>query len=143
MRVGQKKLHKIITMRYLVTMLLLLPLFLSAQLEVDYRKIPPTEGRYGHYVTKNGAVISLKDSITIGLPTGPDGFRFITAGWVSEDNIIAGRNIVVTGIRTFKRNYLRNKVFLKFRGTGILSPSFIDYEMALKSGEIEAISVKD
>ncbi len=119
-------------------MLLLLPLLVAAQLKVNYKTIPEKEGRYGSYVTKNGNVVSLKDTITIGLPTGPEGFRFITSGWESQSNITAGRKVVISEIRTFKRNHLKSKVFLKFKGLGVFYPSFIDYEMALTSGEIEA-----
>jgi hypothetical protein len=125
-------------MKTIILMLLLVPMITSSQLKVDYQNIPPIEGRYGSYLTKNGSVISLGDSITIGVPTGPYGFRFIASGKFDADNVIAGRTVKVARIRTFKRNRLRNKVFLEFKSYGILAPFRIDYEMALQSGELEA-----
>ncbi|CAN0604589.1 unnamed protein product, partial [Ectocarpus sp. 12 AP-2014] len=93
------------------------------------------EGRYGSYLTQNGRLISLNDTLTVGMPSGPDGFRYITARWVNASNIISGRKVTVNHIRTFKRNRLKGKVFLQFKAYG-LAPFFIDYEMAFTSGEI-------
>lgn len=129
-------------MKKILLLLIAIPAFAVAQIEVNHENIPKKEGRYGTYVTKSGTVISLKDLITIGLPNGPDGFRFITMGWEGANNVISGRKVSVKRIRTFKRNILRGKVFLEFN-LNTLSPFRIDYEMALKSGEIEAPSVTE
>ncbi|MFS4416329.1 hypothetical protein [Maribacter sp. 2307ULW6-5] len=118
--------------------LLLFPLFCMGQINVKYADIPKKEGRYGTYVTKSGQTIALRDSLTIGMPTGPNGFRFINVGKFSASNVIAGRKVGVERIRTFRRGRLRGKVFVEANSYGLMRPFRIDYEMALKSGEIVA-----
>jgi hypothetical protein len=124
-------------MKLLINIIVLLPILAISQRDIKFGNIPLMAASYNTYTAKDGQIISFKDSITIGIPSGADGFRFITRDWVGANNIIAGRKLPIKRIRSFQRRLLRNKIFLEIRPYGI-SPIFVDYEMAFESGEIIA-----
>jgi len=126
-------------MKHILLLITVIPILAAGQIQVNYANVPEKEGRYGSYLTKSGQVVSFNDSVTIGMPTGPNGFRHITTARLSADNVISGRTVAIKRIRTFKRKRLRSKVFLEVRPYG-LARFLIDYEIALKSSEIEGPS---
>lgn len=124
-------------MKILLISLFIVPVMVFGQRHATFEKIPFSPASYNSYTAKNGSQISYKDSIKIGAPSGPNGFRYITRQWLSAKNIIAGKKVAIHSIRSFKRRKLRNKIFIEIRPYG-LAPFFVDYEMALESGEIKS-----
>lgn len=83
------------------------------------------------YVTKEGDTLTVGQPITLGIPTGAEGFRFLTQGNQPVANWLAGTEVT---IHKFKK--VRGKTYVLFKGYGLL-PIYIDYEIARQTGEVE------
>ena len=90
---------------------------------------------YSAYVSKTGDIIHEGDTLIIGKPNGEFGFTYIQQGGMRVANKLAGKQAVITQIKSYgtkKRGYT---LFVQFKGWG-LAPVFIDYDNALQTGEI-------
>lgn len=122
-------------MKTALFLLMIVPMSIFAQDQVNWTDIPKKNGKYSSYITRKGNTISVGDVITIGTPSTPDGFLWISQGGQQTANFLAGVDVEITKIRTYKGRFA-GKAYLEFKGYGLL-PVSIDYEIALKTGEIE------
>lgn len=106
-----------------------------SQKTVSFSEIPKKSSKFDTYITRSKDTISIGDTITLGLPSSDIGFRYVTQGGMKCADFLASADVEITRIRTF-RNRFSGKVYLEFKGYGLL-PLLIDYETALKIGEIE------
>lgn len=97
--------------------------------------IPNSKKTYQSYICKNGEKISVGDTLTIGMPSTDHGFKFITQGGQRAADFLAGKQVDITKIRTYKGRF-SGAAYLEFKGFG-LAPVSINYENALRAGEIE------
>lgn len=99
---------------------------------VEYNKYPDTKlHKYTSYVSKSGDIINIGDTLIIGIPSGIKTFNFIQQGMEFCAPHISGKQVVVTGIRSYKNN-----LFIEFKGYGLV-PVYIQYENAIDVKEIK------
>lgn len=98
-----------------------------------YNKIEKS-GNFTEYQTKEGAVIKISDTITIGYPLGQT-FTFITQGNTPTVASLSNNKVVVSKIKSAGNATRGYKIYLLFKGYGI--SCYIDYEAALETGEIK------
>ena len=82
------------------------------------------------YISNEGDTLKIGQQLTLGIPTGADGFRFITQGNEPVANWLSN-----TEIEIFKFKKVRGKTYVLFKGYGLL-PVYIDYETARQTGEV-------
>lgn len=122
--------------KLLIATLLILPILTIAQKIGKFGELPKGKNRFDLYITKSGDTLSVGDNITIGMPSSDNGFNFITQGGVKSAVFLSDRTIEIYRIRTFRDKRFAKRAFVQFKGYGML-PVDIDYELALKRGEIE------
>lgn len=83
------------------------------------------------YVSKEGDTIHVGQAITLGLPTGNTGFRYITQGNEPVADWLAGETVNIHAFKT-----VRSKMYVLFKGFGLI-PVYIDWEIARRAGEVE------
>lgn len=121
-------------MNLILKCILFIPILAIGQRNARYNAVPVENVSYQSYETKSGEVISYRDSVQIGMPTGPNGFRFITwRNGTVVSNKLAGQKFPIRAIKSFRRRDRRTKIYFEIRAYGMF---LIDYEMALKTGEI-------
>lgn len=116
--------------------LLLFTLTVSSQKTIKYGNVPSGKARYDTYITKKGDTISTGQTIKIGLPSSDNGFNHITQGGQKGAVFLSDREVEIYRIRTYKDKRFEKRAYIQFKGYGML-PVDIDYELALKTGEIE------
>jgi len=121
-------------MKLFILFLLFIPLTIKAQ-TASYGKIQNGKKQYKTYITKEGKTITIGDTLKINTPSSDNGFNHITQLGRKAAVFLEGREIVVHKIRTFKDKRFTNRAYISFKGYGALVD--IDYELALKKGEIE------
>lgn len=102
----------------------------------EFGKIPEGKNKYERYITKAGTVISVGDMITIGMPSSDNGFNYITQLGQKGAVFLSDRTIEVKKIKTFSDIRFQKRAYISFKGYGLALVD-IDYELALKTGEIE------
>lgn len=122
----------------LLAVLLYIPML--AQKIAMYGEIPNGKHTFDTYIAQDGTHINVGDEITIGMPSAPDGFRFITQGGQKTADFLADRTVTITKIRTYPDKRFAGQIYLQFKGYGML-PVDINYETALKAGEVVKPSV--
>lgn len=109
---------------------------LFSQKVAEYGKIPSGKNFYDQYITKAGKTISVGDTIIIGMPSSDNGFNHITQLGQKGAVFLSDRAIEVQKIKTFKDKRFHQRAYICFKGYGLALVD-IDYELALKTGEIE------
>ena len=92
------------------------------------------KGYFDQYVSKNGTVIRVGDSLLIGKPSGNTIYNYITQMGMNGGTVLTDRKIKVHKIKSFgstKKGYV---VYLQFKGYGALCN--INYDPAIESGEL-------
>jgi len=90
---------------------------------------------YDKYLTKDGSSVSVGDTIKLGKPSGNDHFLYIQQSGLYVAPWLAGKDVIVTQIKSYgnqKKGYI---LFVQFKGYG-LAPVFIQYDNALETGEV-------
>lgn len=98
-----------------------------------------SKGNFSEYISKSGKTIHLGDTIQLGKPSGEFGFVFITQGNQRVSSSLAGKNAVITQLKSVGTQKSGFKMYAAFKGYGLI-PVYIDYEMALETGEIRTTS---
>jgi len=91
-------------------------------------------GKFNEYQTKDGFVLKIGDTITIGYPLGNE-FTFITQGDLNGAAFLTNKKVVVSKIKSIGTSVRGYKTYALFSGYGISVR--IDYEAALETGEIK------
>jgi hypothetical protein len=119
-------------MKNLILFLLIFTSVMSSYSQtVEYNKYPDTKlHKYISYVSKSGDIINIGDTLIIGKPSGIKTFNFIQQGMEFCAPHISGKQVIVTGIRSYKNN-----LFIEFKGYGLV-PVYIQYENAIDTKEI-------
>ncbi len=102
----------------------------------EFGKIPKGKNQYERYITKAGKTISVGDMITIGMPSSDNGFNYITQLGQKGAVFLSNRTIEIEKIKTFSDKRFQKRAYVSFKGYGLALVD-IDYELALKTGEIE------
>lgn len=93
-------------------------------------------GKFTEYQAQGGAVVAVNDTIKLGLPSGPDGFRFITQGGQPVAARLNGAAVVVNDLKPVGNKKTGYKMYATFKGYGLVA-CFIDIDAAIKTNEIE------
>ena len=101
----------------------------------DYGKLNQ-KAEYNNYLTKSGEYLSVGDTLIIGTPRSDLGFIYISQANQRVSVILAGKQVVVTKLKTYGSKSRGYKMYAHFGGYG-LYPVLIDYETALEVGEIK------
>ena len=115
--------------------LLLLISYSGFSQTATYNKITAS-GDFTEYKSKNGGVIKIGDTITIGYPFSGNFFTFITQGGAQTSPILSNKKVVISKIKSIGKNSYGYKIYPIFKGFGWV-PLYIDYEAALETGEIK------
>lgn len=116
------------------TLFLIFSTILHAQESAVFDQL--TSGTFNSYVTEDNHTINIGDTLTIGLPSIDRGFRWISQGGQYGANFLAGKKVVVDKLKTYGNKRQGYKMYVHFKGYGLL-PVLIDYEIALKTKELE------
>lgn len=119
-------------------LLLLFALFFTASFSQENRAIygeVTTRGTFDEYLSKNGDLLKVGDTLQIGIATGVDRFTYILQGNGNMHPTHSGKKVKITKIFSAGRISSGLKVFINFRGFGLL-PVHVDYETAFEVGEI-------
>lgn len=105
---------------------------------VNYNEITKA-GSFTEYVSKNGNLISVGDTLQIGNPTNNDRFAHITQndGYLRADKV--NKKLIVKAINVsgdVKKGY---NIYFTMKGLGA-TPVFLKYEEALEVNEISTVS---
>ena len=119
-------------MKFIAFFLLLSSLCFSQTAE--FNKIN-SKGKFTEYISKDNKKIKVNDTIQIGLPSAANNFVYITQGNVGVLPFLANTKAVVKEIKSVGKKETGFKVYLLFKGYGLL-PVYIDYESAFQTGEI-------
>lgn len=114
-------------------MLLLFVSFSAFSQKATYNKTNES-GKFTEYQTKEGNVLKLGDTITIGYPLG-NNFTFITQGDLNGSASLANKRVKISKIKSIGNSIRGYKTYILFSGYGI--SVHIDYEAALETGEIK------
>ncbi|SHG28590.1 hypothetical protein [Flavobacterium johnsoniae] len=101
-----------------------------------YNKIT-SENSFKEYETKNGNLITIGDTLSIGLPANGREFLFITQANTPAGTVIANSKAVITKIKTIGNKTRGFKTYALFKGYGL--PVYTEIESALEIGEIKEI----
>jgi hypothetical protein len=93
-----------------------------------------TAGKFSEYQTKEGSVLKVGDTITIGYPLGQY-FTFITQGDLQVEARLSNSKVTISKIKSIGNAARGFKTYLFFKGYGFNCS--IDYEAALETGEIK------
>lgn len=104
----------------------------------EYGKLDSGKNVYSVYISKNGHAIKVGDTMLIGSPSSNNGFNHITQGGQKAAVFLSDRKVVIWRIRTYKDKRFEKRAYLQFKGYGLL-PVDVDYELAVKTGELESV----
>lgn len=124
---------------FIATSIFLLIAFNAISQQCKYGSL--SKGNYTEYISKSGKVIHVGDTIQLGKPSGEFGFVFITQGNQRVISALAGKNAVITQLKSVGTNKSGFKMYAAFKGYGLL-PVYIDYEMALETCEIKIPAIE-
>ncbi|OXB01716.1 hypothetical protein B0A75_04555 [Flavobacterium oncorhynchi] len=119
-------------MKNLFLTLILTTAFCNAQTAV-YNKTK-SAGNFKEYQTKEGQVLKIGDSLTIGYPLGKD-FTFLTQGNQPVAAFLSNNKIKISNFKSVGSTNRGYKIYALFKGYGI--PVYIDYESAVETGEVK------
>ena len=123
-------------MKKLLLVLLLVPLVSFGQ-AFKFGEVQKKNSKGNTYISKSGKTLKIGDKLTIGKPIddSKDTFSYITQAGVQVVRSLENNEIEVFRFQTFKQAAFSGKVYVAFKGYGLI-PVLIDYESALESGEI-------
>ncbi|WP_035647390.1 hypothetical protein [Flavobacterium sp. ASV13] len=121
-------------MKNLLFTLILTASFCNAQTAI-YNKTKST-GNFKEYQSKNGSILKVGDSITIGYPLGKE-FTFLTQGNQPVAAFLSNKKVAISNLKSVGSNTRGYKMYALFKGYGL--PVYIDYESALETGEIKEL----
>lgn len=107
---------------------------------LEYGKVTKL-GFYDSYLSKNGDLIKIGDSLQIGKASNFDKFVHITQDNLPMHASHTGKKVVINNIETYGHKKTGYLVFFKFKGFGLI-PLYVNYEAALEAGEIKLIGAK-
>lgn len=113
--------------------LLLLISFSGFSQKIIYNKVK-TSGNFTEYQDKNGNILKIGDTITIGYPK-LNNFMFITQGNTPVAAFMANKKVVVSKIKSIGTKKIGYKVYMLFGGYGF--SCYVNYEAALETEEIK------
>jgi len=100
------------------------------------------KGNYDEYITKNGDTLIKGDKLIIGTPVAADAFMYITQGNEKVHIRLSGKEVEIHKFKAWTLNKKEEpSMYVLFKGYGLI-PVYIDYENALKFGEIINPSAK-
>ncbi|WP_271856116.1 hypothetical protein [Patiriisocius marinus] len=121
-----------------ILFLLLFPTLTFAQIG-EYNNLHQNRKTYSVYVSKSGDTIKKGDSYIFGLPTNGNQYVWITQGNAPCFSHISGDTFQIKDFLAWSRNKNSSKkMYARCKGYGLVKID-IDFENALKSGEIELI----
>lgn len=99
-------------------------------------------GTYTEYVSKNGAIIKVGDSLQINNPSNFERYMYITQNdaYLRADN--ANKKLKLKAINVSGDDKKGFILFLTCKGLGA-TPVFVRYEEALETNEIKLLGVDD
>jgi hypothetical protein len=116
-----------------IIILLLFVSFSAFSQKAIYNKTNES-GKFNEYQTKEGFVLKIGDTITIGYPLGKD-FTFITQGDLNGRASLSNKKVKISKIKSIGNSVRGYKTYILFSGYG--TSVHIDYEAALETGEIK------
>lgn len=122
-------------MKYLLTLFTLLFYSFSFAQIAEFGNLSKNNQSFQEYKSKNGDIIKVGDTLTIGKGLDPLGFRFISQGGGRMHVTHGGKDFVITKIKSYGKAKSGFTIWLNFKGFGLL-PVEVDYENALEAGEV-------
>lgn len=119
-------------------LLLIITLLISATSfaqTAKYNNLRKNNESFKDYLSKNGDIIKVGDSLTLGKAMDPDGFRFISQGGGRMHPTHGGKQIAISKIKSYGKEKSGFTIWIEFKGFGWI-PVDVDYENALEAGEI-------
>lgn len=101
-----------------------------------YNKIT-SENSFKEYEAKNGNLVMVGDTLSIGLPANGREFLFITQANNPAGTVLANSKAVITKLKTVGNKTRGFKTYALFKGYGL--PVYAEIESALEIGEIKEI----
>ncbi|MDM1325890.1 hypothetical protein [Myroides odoratimimus] len=101
----------------------------------EYGKLNKNNESYKEYLSKNGDLIKVGDTLIIGKAMDPQGFRYISQGGGRIHPTHGGKPFEITKIKSYGKTKSGFTIWLNFKGYGWL-PVELDYENALEDGEV-------
>lgn len=95
--------------------------------------------KFEEVITKEGDTLRIGQTLTLGIPTGADNFRYITQTNIGVANWLAGVDVTIHKLQSIRLGSGKNnpaQLFVLFKGYG-LAPVYIQWETARKTGEVE------
>lgn len=100
-----------------------------------YDNLKKNNETFKEYISKNGDIIKVGDSLTLGKAMDPSGFRFISQGGGRMHPTHGGKQIAISKIKSYGKEKSGFTIWMEFKGFGWI-PVNVDYENALDAGEI-------
>ncbi|WP_461630541.1 hypothetical protein [Labilibaculum euxinus] len=122
-------------MRQLLFFLLIAQCFMCYSQKAEFGKLSK-QGSFTEYLSKNGDLIEVGDTLVVGLPSAYTGFNFILENGEKLSPDISGTSVVINKLKAFGERWKGFKIYVQIRGSG-LSSVFIDYESAIVTGEVK------
>ncbi|MHC0441579.1 hypothetical protein [Flavobacterium sp. 3-210] len=101
-----------------------------------YNKIT-SESNFKEYESKNGNIIAIGDTLSIGMPANGRDFLFISQANTPAGTVLANSKAVINKLKTVGNKTRGFKTYALFKGYGL--PVYVDIESALEIGEIKEI----
>ncbi len=117
------------------TLILLLIFSICFSQKAEYNKLDK-KASFKEYYTKNGDVLKIGDTLTIGIPTSDLGFTYISQGGQRVSNTLSNKSIIINKLKTYGAKGNGYKMYVHFKGYGLI-PVLIDYDTAFDLGEIK------
>lgn len=99
------------------------------------------KGRYMEYLSSTGDLIKVGDSLEIGVAANFDKFVYITQDVYPMHADHTGKKVKIRSIEVIGNKNSGLSVYFTFKGFGLI-PVYVNYEAALKAGEIKLIGAK-
>ncbi|MDR2223779.1 MAG: hypothetical protein LBE34_13755 [Flavobacteriaceae bacterium] len=122
-------------MRKIFTLLIILFTTISFSQTAKYNNLLKNNESFKEYISKNGDIIKVGDSLIIGKAMDPNGFRFISQGGGRMHQTHGGKQITISKIKSYGNEKSGFTIWIEFKGFGWI-PVNVDYENALDAGEI-------
>lgn len=116
-------------------LLLFIPILANSQKIADYETLDKA-GDYDAYISRDGDTLRIGDKMTLGLPEGGSIFNWITQGDAQANKKLAGARVIIHKFKCIGKDKTGYKMYVLFKGYGLL-PVYMDYEFALRTGEVE------
>ncbi|SEQ28439.1 hypothetical protein SAMN04488089_102241 [Myroides profundi] len=131
----QLKKQNIPNMKKLFSIIVLLNSTTFFAQTADYGKIRKGKETFTEYISKNGDLIKVGDTLIIGRSLDADGFRFINQNGEKMYVGYEGKKYIPTKIQSHGKEKTGISIWLRSKSFGQYSID-IDYENALSTGEI-------